>query len=245
MNSYIKADILGCQVDLVDSRSALERIKKFIEHRQHAHVITLNAEIVYEAQDNQELKTIINHADMVTPDGIGIVWGGRQLGHNIKERVTGIDLLYKICEQAVENKWKLYLLGASPGIADKAAAKLEESYPGLNIVGTRHGYFNDNDMETIIKDIQSKEADILFVALGAPRQEYWIREYKDILKVPVNIGVGGSFDVIAGEKKRAPQWMIKLNIEWLYRLISEPSRIKRQMALPKFAALIIKEKLKG
>ncbi|MEA1959841.1 MAG: WecB/TagA/CpsF family glycosyltransferase [Bacillota bacterium] len=244
MQAEKKANILGCQVDLVDAGQALERIENFIEIGKPAHVITLNAEIVYEARTNIELNNIINQAHLVTPDGIGIVWGGRKLGYQFQERVTGIDLLYQLCDRAAVRGWSVYLLGSAPGVAESAARRLQEKYNELKVCGIHDGYFKQEDIPALIKEIRGKIPQILFVALGAPSQEFWIQEYKDLLEVPVCIGVGGSFDVISGNKKRAPSWMIALNIEWLYRLLSEPSRLKRQMVLPRFVAAIFAEKRK-
>ncbi len=242
MNSKDKANILGAYVDLVNTQQALQRIKQLIMNRKPAHIITLNAEIVYQAQEDAELLRIINAADLVTPDGIGIVWAGKKLGYPVQERVTGIDLLYLLCEQSVKEDWKIYLLGAAPGVAEAAGKKLSQSYSGLKICGVHDGYFSAEGLNGIVEEIQELHPDILLVALGAPRQEFWIHQYKDELAVPVSIGVGGSFDVVAGMKERAPEWMIKVNLEWLYRLLKEPSRFKRQLALPKFVIEVLKQK---
>jgi len=245
MEKREKADILGCRVDLLTAEEAISGIKDIIDRRKPAHIITLNAEIVYQAQASQDLRKIINSADMITPDGIGIVWAGRKLGFNIRERVTGIDLFYRLCREAPNQGWKIYLLGSAPGVAEAAGRQLAAAYPGLQICGTHHGYFGEEDMPAMVQEIRGLAPHILFVALGAPKQEMWIKKYKEKLEVPACIGVGGSLDVIAGCKKRAPSWMIKLNVEWLYRLLAEPSRIKRQLVLPKFVGLILKSKHKG
>lgn len=237
-----RADILGCQVDMVTLEEGIICIKDLIQRGRPAQVITLNAEIVYQAQHHKQLEAIINQADIVTPDGIGIVWGGRQLGYEFKERVTGIDLLCRLCREAPAQGWKIYLLGSAPGVAEEAGRRLAEDYPGLALCGSHHGYFKDDDIPGIINNIRQCAPHILFVSLGAPKQEEWIKKYKDQLGVPVSVGVGGSLDVIAGHKKRAPRLMIKLNLEWLYRLMAEPSRIKRQLALPRFAVQILKSK---
>ncbi|PKM76733.1 MAG: glycosyltransferase [Firmicutes bacterium HGW-Firmicutes-15] len=244
MEKRENADILGCRVDLLTAEEAISGIKSIIDRGQPAHIITLNAEIVYQAQSSQDLRTIINSADLITPDGIGIVWAGRKLGFNIRERVTGIDLFYRLCQEAPVEQWKIYLLGSAPGVADAAASKLAITYPGLQICGTHHGYFGEEDMPAMVQEIRELAPHILFVALGAPKQETWIKKYKEQLGVPACIGVGGSLDVIAGYKKRAPGWMIKINMEWLYRLLAEPSRFKRQLVLPKFVTLILKNKHK-
>lgn len=242
METKEKANILGAHVDIVNAKQTLQRIKKLSKMGEPAHIITLNAEIVYQAQENPELLNIINGADLVTPDGIGIVWAGRKLGYPIMERVTGIDLLYQLCAEAVQQKWRIYFLGAAPGVVEAAAKQLTLAYPGLQICGWHDGYFSDQEVNGVIHDIKQLKPDLLFVALGAPKQEFWIKQYKGELNVPISIGVGGSFDVVAGIKERAPQWMIKANLEWLYRLITEPSRFQRQLALPKFAMLVLKQK---
>lgn len=237
-----KVNILGCQIDNVTMPKAIEKVAAFMDGKHTAHVITLNAEIAYTARNDDKLRDVINHADLVTPDGIGIVWAGRKLGHNIKERVTGIDMIYQICQRAEAKRWKLFLLGAAPGVAELAAQELAGLYPGLMIVGTRDGYFSEQDIPVIIREINQAAPQVLLVALGAPKQEFWINNYKQILKVPVCVGVGGSFDVLAGNKKRAPKIIIKLNLEWLYRLLAEPSRLKRQMVLPRFVLAVLRQK---
>jgi N-acetylglucosaminyldiphosphoundecaprenol N-acetyl-beta-D-mannosaminyltransferase len=245
MEKREKADILGCRVDLLTAPEAISGIKELIERGLPAHIITLNAEIVYQAQASQDLREIINNADLITPDGIGIVWAGRKLGFNIRERVTGIDLVYRLCQAAPVEEWKIYLLGSAPGVAEAAARQLAVAYPGLQICGTHHGYFQEEDMPAMVQEIRELAPHILFVALGAPQQEMWIKKYKEQMGVPACIGVGGSLDVIAGYKKRAPGWIVKLNLEWLYRLLAEPSRFRRQLVLPKFVGLILKSKHKG
>lgn len=239
--------VLGCRIDPLSMSAALDRVEGFIEQtgtEKSSHIITLNAEIAYQAYYDPPLRELINRAAMVTPDGIGIVWGARKLGIDVPERVTGIDLMERICQRAALRGWKIYLLGAAPGIAEEAARQLQQKYPGLVVAGVHHGYFQPDEEQEIIADITRTAPQVLFVGLGAPRQEWWIDQHKDQLKVPVCIGVGGSLDVISGHKQRAPGWVIKLNLEWLYRLISEPSRFKRQLVLPLFVGLIFKSRFK-
>lgn len=238
MNSN-KANVLGCYIDRLDKKGTIDKISEFMVKGKPTHIITLNAEIAYAAMENPDLRMLINQADLVTPDGIGIVWAARHLGFPVKERVTGIDMVYELCSMAIMKKWQVYLLGAAPQVAATAAKNLQLSYPNLDIVGVRDGYFKETEINTVIQEIKAVNPDILLVGLGAPKQEFFINEYKDELGVPVSVGVGGSFDVIAGVKQRAPEIMIKLNLEWLYRLITEPSRLKRQMVLPKFVFTIL------
>jgi len=243
MEQREQADILGCQVGLVTLEQSVDLVKDLLERNKPAQVITLNAEMVFQAQSEPRLRQIINQADLVTPDGIGIVWGGRQLGYEVPERVAGIDLLQKICARAPREGWRIYLLGSAPGVAEQAAQKLRITYPGIEICGIQHGYFQNADLPSIINSVRATAPHIVFVGLGAPKQELWIKEHGPQLGTPVCIGVGGSLDVIAGQKKRAPQWMIRANLEWLYRLYSEPSRWKRQLVLPRFVLLILKKKI--
>jgi N-acetylglucosaminyldiphosphoundecaprenol N-acetyl-beta-D-mannosaminyltransferase len=237
-----KAEILGCHIDIIDKHQALEKINEMISAKKGGQVITLNAEIAFQAQKDEKLRNLINGADLVTPDGIGVIWGGRQLGYDFPERVTGIDLMVSLCQKAADMGWKVFLFGAAPGVAEAAAQSLSKQFPGLAVVGCRHGYFKDDESREIAREIGALQPDVLFVALGAPKQEYWIREQREVMKIPLCMGVGGSFDVIAGVKSRAPGWAIRLNLEWLYRLLAEPSRWKRQLALPRYVLAIKKAK---
>jgi N-acetylglucosaminyldiphosphoundecaprenol N-acetyl-beta-D-mannosaminyltransferase len=237
------ASILGCKVHLLNMAEAVEIIEQMVKDGSSCdQVVTLNAEIIYQTTKEIELQRIINQASLVTADGIGTVWAARILGYTQEERVSGIDLLHKLCATGAPRGWKIYLLGAAPGVAEKAGQKLEESYPGIQVCGSRHGYFSQQEEPEIIADINAKSPDILFAALGAPKQEYWIDQNRDVLEVPVCMGVGGSFDVIAGIKKRAPEVFITLNLEWFYRLLVEPARWKRQLALPAFVLAVLKQK---
>jgi N-acetylglucosaminyldiphosphoundecaprenol N-acetyl-beta-D-mannosaminyltransferase len=194
--------------------------------------------MIVAAQKDQELKEIINNASLRLPDGISMVVVSRILGRPLRERVSGIDFMLKAVELSSQRGYKLFLLGGKPGIAQEAGLKLIEQFPGLNIVGTHHGYFTESEEKQIITQIKDTKPDILFAGLGAGHQEKWLAKHLNELNIPVCVGVGGSFDVISGKKKRAPKWIQRLYIEWLYRLITEPERWKRQLALPKFLWLM-------
>ncbi|MGE5391090.1 MAG: WecB/TagA/CpsF family glycosyltransferase [Deltaproteobacteria bacterium] len=237
-----RANILGCGVDLISMEEAVAAIEKMVESGRPHQVITLNAEIIYQAREDADLQGIINSADLVTPDGIGVVWAAGRLGHRSAGRVTGIDLLERLAARSAQLGWKVYLLGSAPGVAEAAGRILQDRYRSLNVVGTHHGYFKPDEVPALLQEINHLTPDLLCVALGAPGQEIWIDHYKEQLGVPVMIGVGGSLDVIGGFKQRAPELFIKLNLEWFYRLVSEPSRLKRQMVLPRFAMQVIREK---
>ncbi len=237
----MRVEILNAPIDCLSMDQCIYRVAELIKAGGAHRVITLNPEILYRAvQFDHSLLELINRADLVTADGEGIVWAGRVAGTPFPERVTGIDLMLCLVERAAAEGWKIYLLGAAPGVAEEAAGKLANRFPKLQVAGTLHGYFKPDEEVSIVQSIKQKAPQLLFVALGAPAQEKWIdRHIEDIGQV-VAIGVGGSFDVISGRVGRAPQWMRKLKIEWLGRLISEPSRWRRILVLPKFAWLVLK-----
>ena len=240
--NYNRASMLGCSIDQVDMRQTLLRIGELIEQGDPAIVITLNAEIIYRALENPKLRSIINRAALVTPDGVGVIWAGKILGLVFPERVTGIDLLHVLCGQAAVKQWRIFLLGAAPQVAEQAAKRLMDEYPGLMICGFRDGYFSEQEEAALLEDINGTRPDIVAVALGSPKQEYWMDKHQQAIKTSVMLGVGGSLDVLAGIKKRAPDWVIRMNLEWLYRLICEPSRWRRQLVLPMFVIRVIKSK---
>jgi len=219
----------------------IDRVAELIRAGGPRRVITLNPEILYRAVlTDHSLFDLINKADLVTADGEGIVWAGRVAGTPFPERVTGIDLMLRLVERAAAEGWKIYLLGAAPGVAEEAAEQLTRRFPGLQVVGTQHGYFKPDEEDNLVLAIKQAAPQLLFVALGAPAQEKWIDRNIDHLGSVVAIGVGGSLDVISGRVARQPLWMQKLKIEWLGRLLSEPSRWRRMLVLPKFAWLVLK-----
>lgn len=234
--------ILNVNVDCVNLDEAMQKVEEFVLEQKPHHIVTANPEIIYASNYNPELLGIVNHAALVTADGTGVVWASGQLGRHLQERVTGIDLVYKICEKAPQKGWKLFILGSAPGVADAAADNIRKMYPGVEIVGTQHGYFKPEEEPEIVEMIKKSTPDVLFVALGAPKQEFWISKHMDELQVPVMLGIGGSMDVLSGNVKRAPEIWQKMNLEWLYRLLSQPSRWKRMLNLPKFAVEVLKQK---
>lgn len=236
-----RLEILGIGIDRIDSNEALRQIGQFIASGTPHQIVTANAEIIYQASKNEKMKNVINAAQMVTADGSGVVWASRQLGQPLAQRVTGIDLVNSICEQSAKDKWKIYILGSAPGVADTAANNIRDKFPGCNIVGTHHGYFNEQEEAQIIAELEQLQPDVLFVALGAPKQEYWIADHIQQLNIPVAMGIGGSMDVLSGNVKRAPKWMQKMSLEWLYRLLIQPTRFKRVLALPKFMLAVKKQ----
>lgn len=237
--------LLGARVDAVTLEEAVERVAAFIRAGGAHQVVTLNPEYLYRARREPHLLEVVRRAALVTADGIGIVWAARVLGRPLPERVTGIDLLLALAARAAREGWRVFLLGALPGVADAAAANLTARYPGLQVVGTHHGYFAPEEELQVVARIRAARPDVLFAALGAPKQEVWLARHLAALQVPVAMGVGGSFDVLAGWVKRAPAWLRRLHLEWLGRLLYEPRRWRRMLVLPKFVWIVLVERLRG
>jgi len=239
-----KVMILDVPVDKLDMQKATEIVKGYLQSDKPHLIVTPNAEIIMRAQQDRELLEIIQNASLVTGDGAGVVWASKIFKDPLPERITGIDLMFKILEIAQEQGYKVFLLGAAPSIAEKAAERLLNIYPKLQIVGTHHGYFDINNDHHIIELIKEKAPHVLIAAMGAPRQEKWLYRNLYTLNVPVSIGVGGSLDVIAGKVQRAPEWMQKAGLEWLFRLYKEPTRIRRMAALPKFVFAVLMQRIR-
>ena len=246
-----KIDIRGVYFDNVTMDTAAKCAADLINSEGVDYIFTPNSEIVQSCITNPELYDIVNSASLIIPDGIGVVYASKILGRPLKEKVAGFDLSKHVMDYAAKNGKKVFLFGSSPArdgnpaVCDMAANKLRELYPGIDICGTRNGYFKDEDIPGIISQINASGADILLVCLGAPKQEKWIYENRDKLSVSLAMGLGGSLDVYAGTVKRAPDIFIKLNLEWFYRLMKQPSRIGRMMSLPKFLFGTIFYKISG
>lgn len=246
-SAYQKVNVLGVSFITAKFSQTVNWLKTIVIQGKKAFVITANPEVVMMARANPEFNRVVQRADIVTPDGIGVVIASKLLvrqngGTDIPERVPGYDLLQALMQVADQQGWRVYLLGASPESNLGATNRLHEWYPNAQIVGNRDGYFSPEDEATIVEEINTALPHLLFVALGVPRQEMWIANHWERLNANVVMSVGGSFDGIAGKVKRAPQIWQKLNLEWLYRLLSQPSRWRRQLALPHFVLLVLKER---
>ncbi|NLS44969.1 MAG: WecB/TagA/CpsF family glycosyltransferase [Firmicutes bacterium] len=238
-----RVNILGLPVDKVNMVGAVAHIRDFISTYRTFQVITLNSEMAMTAQDDSTLHHIISKADLVVPDGAGIVLASRILGNPLPERVAGFDLMQELLADAACHKWPVFFLGAKPGVADKAVECIMTRFPGLVVAGVHHGFFSEEEEAGIIREINSKKARLVFVGMGVSKQDYWIAKHKTQIKAAICMGVGGSFDVLAGNVKRAPGWMGRYGLEWLFRLACEPSRLLRMRALPKFIIKVFQEKL--
>ncbi len=236
--------IMGIPFNNISMTEALGMVLIALEERRKTVIYTPNPEIVMAAQKDKEFKEVLKSADILIPDGIGIVKASKLYHNPIKERVAGYDLVQALFSRVRTSVNTVYFLGGKEGIAEKAKEKMQRKYRGLNITGTHHGYFKDDSEEeaAIIDEINSLNPEILLVGLGYPRQEKWIAKHKDELNSIIMIAVGGSFDVMSGEIKRAPEFYRNHGLEWLYRLIKQPSRFKRMLVLPVFMIRALGEK---
>ncbi|MCW2277458.1 WecB/TagA/CpsF family glycosyltransferase [Heliophilum fasciatum] len=285
-----RVNILGAPVDSLTMEQAIASVEALLAAGGVHHVVTANPEILYGAQTDTELRQILHQASLVTADGIGVVWAASWLGQPVPARITGIDLMEALLVQAAHRAWPCFFLGGAPGVAETAAARMSERHRGLVIAGTQHGYFAPAEEPAVIKRICAAQPKLLFVGLGAPRQEKWIAAFaraqeqaqaQEQARQPqrpqlqqqqtqprqrqqpqpqqqpqqqpqpqqahprsamVAIGIGGSMDVLAGNVRRAPAWVQAAHIEWLYRLLSQPKRIGRQLKLPLFALAVMGQK---
>lgn len=238
--------ILGVPFSKMNMKETVNIIASKIDCNSESifNIVTGNPEIVLQAQKDAELQRIFNEADLITPDGEGIVLASKWKGQPLIERVTGIDLLVEVLKMGNERGWSFYFLGADEEVNKKATKNILEKYPNIILSGRHHGYFDNAEEEEILIDIENKRPDILIVALGAPNAEKWIDNYRNRLPAKVAFGVGGSLDVISGKVTRAPEKWQELKLEWLYRLIIQPSRLRRQVVLPIFAYKSLMEALK-
>lgn len=235
--------ILGVKIHRVDMAATLDLIRNYIASGRPHIIVTADAAGVVRAQDDPDYREIVNSADLVTPDGAGVLWAARKLGTPLIERVSGVEIARELCRMAAEDGFSVYFLGAAPGVAEQAADNLAKQYPRLQIAGTHDGYFDPSCDGEIAGLVASSGAKALLVAMGVPRQEKFIRDNMDRLGVCVAMGVGGSFDVFSGKVKRAPEWWQRHGLEWLYRFIMDPrNKIAKVWSLRRFVWLVLSAK---
>ncbi len=236
-----RVSVLGVGIHPISEAEALACVTTWHDSDHGRYVATVNAEIVMRAQQDAALAEALHRADLVLPDGAGVVWAGNVLGTPFPERVAGIDFMTALIARAAARKECVYFLGGKPGVAQTAAEKLTESISALRVAGVRDGYFQEKDIPAIIQEIRDGGTKYLFVGLGAPKQECWAKTYCSELPGVTAVCVGGSFDVLAGYLQRAPLWMQRNRLEWLYRAYKQPSRWKRMAVLPKFIQAVRRE----
>ena len=238
----MKINILGVPFDDVDMNGAVNKAMEFMAEDKFRMICTPNPEIVMNARTDKSFMDLLNSADMVTADGVGVVWASKYFGKSLDERVSGYDLAQGIFEKMKDTEYTAYFFGGAEGVAEKAKAEMEKKYQGLKITGTHNGYFDEEQERLILEDIRNKKPNLILLGLGSPKQEKWMYENRYLLKGSVCMGVGGSFDVMAGNIKRAPEVFQKLGLEWFYRLITQPTRFKRMLKLPLFVVCVLVNK---
>jgi N-acetylglucosaminyldiphosphoundecaprenol N-acetyl-beta-D-mannosaminyltransferase len=233
-----RVEILGCKLDVLDAGEAAARIMAFARDGTGAQVVTLGTEMVVHAQKDERFREVVNASALSLCDTVGVLSVARRLGADLHERVTGIELVERLCQQSAREGLGVYFLGGAEGAAADAAAIMEARFPGLIVSGTRNGFFTVDEIDGVVAEIRASGAKLLFAGLGSPRQELWLAEHLRSTGVGAAIGVGGSFDVLGGRVMRAPHIMRRFGLEWLYRLVKEPHRWRRQLALPYFVWLV-------
>ncbi len=231
--------ILGIPIHDVTLEEAVEQAAAWVREGGAHQMATVNPEFVMAARRDVAFRDVLERADLCLPDGVGITLAARYLGRSLRERVAGVDLVEALAARAAREGWRLFFLGAAPGVAERAASVLAACHPGLAIAGTYAGSPREEEEEEIVQRVRASGADILLVAYGAPAQERWLARNLARTGAKVGIGVGGAFDYIAGVVPRAPRWMRRVGLEWLYRLIRQPWRWRRQRVLPLYALLVL------
>jgi len=237
----MKISIVGIKIDALKFNDVINRVEEYMRDGKKHIIVTPNPEMIVMAYKDREFFNILNNADLAISDGIGLRLGAFLLGKNIPERVTGTDLVDKIAAISHKKNIRIYLLGAAEGVAAKAAEELLNKYGAL-IAGSYSGSYSVADEHEIISRINKTKADVLFVAFGAVNQEKWIHRNMDKLHIKLAIGIGGALDYVSKKKSRAPLWVQKIGLEWFYRLICEPQRFRRQIRLPHFLFLVLRER---
>jgi N-acetylglucosaminyldiphosphoundecaprenol N-acetyl-beta-D-mannosaminyltransferase len=243
---FSRANVLGCPVDKMTLDDCIAHFEHVIQKKSHCHIVVVNAAKVVKARRDHELHEVIQNADLVGADGVPIVWASRLLGDALPGRVNGTDLMDRLFFESAKKGWRLYLLGARQAVIEKAVHKLQRQIPQIQIVGFRNGYFDSLEQEQqVVQEINTAEPDVLLLGFGTPMKEKWVKRHRAALNVPIIHGVGGSFDIVGELTRRAPKWMQKSGLEWLYRLIQEPRRMWKRYLVTNsmFVWLVVKARV--
>lgn len=235
-------DILGVKIDKITAPEAVDRAVGFVKEGNAAMMFTPNPEIIMAARGDDEFQSVLNSADLCTADGIGVIYGAKIMKTPLPERVTGFDTVCAVFERLKDTDCGVFLFGAKPGVAEKAAEEIKSRYAGIKIAGTHNGYFKEEETPAIVDEINASGARLVLVCLGMKKQELWIYNNRERLNVGLCMGLGGVLDVFAGDVKRAPDFFVRHNLEWFYRIAKQPSRIIRCLALPKFLVTVLTAK---
>lgn len=240
---HTQANVLGCHIDAVTMAETVARCEHAIASRNRLHQVSVNASKLTAIRRDERLRRIVDHSGLVNADGQSIVWASRLLGEPLPERVAGIDLMFELLAKAELRGYRVYIVGARPQVLERAVARLEQMYPRLTLCGWHHGYFTDSEEPALVESIAAADPDIVLVAMSSPRKEYWLEDHGASLRAPVQVGVGGSIDVVAGVTRRAPRLIQSAGLEWVYRLLQEPRRLGRRYASTntRFIALLARE----
>lgn len=241
MSPFETTSVFEVEISKMNMEQTVRYLENMVDSKQVTQVVTANPIMMMAADQDEAYKQMMQAAELVVPDGAGLVWAAKRLGNPVQERVAGIDLMHRLLSLGQQRQWRVYFIGASAEVIGTAVKNLQKQYPQLYVCGYRDGYFGESADQQVVQDVKAAEPQLLFVGRSASQQDPWIHKYKHELGVPVMMGVGGSFDVISGKLKRAPRIMQALKLEWFYRLLQEPWRYKRMLDLPKFVMKIIKK----
>lgn len=236
--------ILNTYVNAISMDETIKEVEKIIENKKPTQHVVINASKVNLMEKDDNLRKIVNSCPLINADGASIVWAAKKFGIPLKERVTGCDLFQELVGVAAKKGYRVYLFGAKEEVVTKVKEIYEKQYPGIQIVGYRNGYFTEEDEEEIVRNMAESGADMMFVAFSSPKKEYWVNKYINQLNIPFVMGVGGSFDIVAGVTVRAPEWWQKHGLEWLYRFIQEPRRMWKRYIIGNFKFVMLTYKYK-
>ena len=244
-NTDNRYEILNTYVNAISMDETIRRVEEIIKRGIPTQHVVINASKVNLMEKDLKLRKIVNACPLINADGASVVWAAKRLGIPLKERVTGCDMFQNLVRVAAEKGYKIFLFGAKEEVVTKVKSIYEKQYPGIQIVGYRNGYFTEKDEPEIVKQMHDSGADMMFVAFSSPKKEYWVNKYLNEIGIPFVMGVGGSFDIVAGVTERAPKWFQEHDLEWFYRFIQEPKRMWKRYIIgnTKFVALTYKYKL--